>query len=305
MKIICIGDQHIAGRHLQISIDALRNTVNYCLQSDVDLIVLMGDILDRHDDVKLSLLKIAIDFIKILSTHPKAKVVVLIGNHDRVNNKDTFSDIHPFMGIERSNNLFIINKPLQMNNMLFVPYVPVNKFYSSLQAMNINPDKFDLVFAHQEFKDAIDYFGKATEEWNGNLLISGHIHEYGYKKSNLLYTGSLYQISYGEDEKKGILHGEFIDGKFNHVQIPMTQMMKNIHRINTSDIKLVTNSDTYVVEGSAEEVMMLKRKMKHMKNVKFIIKPEHKHLTTKRFDDMFIESLTEKNLLDLARSIFV
>lgn len=310
MNIVCVGDQHIARRHLPTSLDALGNVVKYCFaHSDLDLIVLMGDILDRHDDMKQSLLRIAIDFVEALINHPSAIIVVLIGNHDRINNRDIFSNIHPFMGMKDvPGKLYFAYRPISLTikqkKLLFVPYVPPNMFMSSLQKEGIDASSYDLIFAHQEFKDAIGPFGTAEEEWHGPLLISGHIHEYGYKKPNLLYTGSLYQISHGEDANKGILHGRF-DQTFEHSLIPMTAMMKVTKKLNISQLSEINHSDHFIVEGTSDEVTLARSHLKGMSNVRYIINGVNRQKRKITFDEIFTEELQKKGLLEVAKTILV
>lgn len=170
IRFYAIGDVHISDRHLSMSKEAMANTVKHIKSSisngnNIDIIVVMGDTLDKHDNMKISHKDMAIKFFRELSEIKTT--IVLIGNHDRPNNKDWMSNLHPFMGIEEEldkarnhmtkeierltklgvpkdklhivppKNLYFIAKPrvLRIQNkypILFMPYVPPGRFIEAI-----------------------------------------------------------------------------------------------------------------------------------------------------------------------------
>lgn len=298
IRFQAIGDPHISKRHLNLSQEAIAGTLKlFEKRPDVDIVTIMGDILDRHDDVKLTFQRMAIDWIRKLvaiadkeekQNGRKIVIAVLIGNHDRPSNQDFFSEIHPFMGMEDiSGRLLIVNKPKAVavngSKILFMPYVPPGRFIEGFNAylgemhkasrwLSIKSIKdFSLIFAHQEFEGAP--YGPITslkgDKWPKEFptVISGHIHSRMWLQENILYTGSLYPITTAESNDKGVICGEYdpdthkID--FKTTRVVMSQ--KTIIRLNAKDadgIREMVNLDRentkYIVQGTSEEIASVK-----------------------------------------------
>lgn len=264
IRFIAIGDPHIAKRHLALSQEAMDNSLKLVQENakNIDMVVVMGDILDRHDDVKLTYMKMARDWIIALS---KVKMtIVLMGNHDRPSNQDIFSDIHPFMDVKDvDKTLYIVDKPkaIALNRfkagekdarpqgknhwlVLFMPYLPPGTFQDSFQryldAMHKTGgwkqvqsiESFDLIFAHQEFKGAPygPIISTKGDPWPDHypFVISGHIHTRTYVGDNIYYTGSLYPTNISESRDKGLILGTFYpDRRSLETQvIPVVQQVR-------------------------------------------------------------------------------
>ena len=130
IPFIAIGDPHISDRHMSMTIEALNNAYEVVnKRRDVTFVVVMGDVFDRHNNVKLEHMKIAFDWLRKISSI--TRTYVLVGNHDRVHNKDFLSSIHPYMGLA-SDKLHIIDKPHircgERYKVCFMPYVPPGRF---------------------------------------------------------------------------------------------------------------------------------------------------------------------------------
>lgn len=295
LRFHAIGDPHISKRHIGLSMEAIENTIKYINKNpNVHFIVIMGDILDTHDESKLTLQRIAIDWINRLSE--KIHTIVLIGNHDRPSNMDMFSETHPFMGMKDiPGKLTIVNKPKALiikgedtkpHTVLFMPYVPPGKFISGFNLFLDQMHKvgkwksirgigdFPLVFAHQEFKGApygpvVSTKGDVWPDTYGQI-ISGHIHTRIRLTNNIYYTGSLYPITTAESNDKGIVTCTYnsstrkLDTKV--VRIVMSQ--KAIYRIKASDsdavmemIALDRENTKYIVQGTSDELASIKHQV--------------------------------------------
>lgn len=313
IRFHAIGDPHIAKRHLNLSMEAINGTIKLLeKRPDVDLVVIMGDILDNHDDAKLTFQRIAIDWInKLVATAEeqekkndrKIVIAVLIGNHDRPNNQDCFSDIHPFMGIQDiPNRLYIVNKPKAVSingtKVLFMPYLPPGKFQEGFNAyleavhkigkwMNIKSIKdFPLIFAHQEFEGAV--YGPTCsskgDKWPKDfpLVISGHIHTRAWLQDNIFYTGSLYPITMAESNDKGVICGEFFPDtkKMEYKTVRVVVSQKNVIHLTADDqdgiremICLDRENTKYVLECTATERASILEKIGEKKlNIAFDIR---------------------------------
>ena len=99
MRILAIGDPHFKTTNIKESTEMVNAIYNLLEkeQDNLDFIIVMGDILDRHETIHVNPLTLAVKFLLTLAT--KKKTYVLIGNHDRPNNSDFLSDYHPFVGL--------------------------------------------------------------------------------------------------------------------------------------------------------------------------------------------------------------
>ena len=96
-----------------------------------DFAVLLGDILDTHETVHIGPFCRAITFMEQLSKLVP-QLFVIVGNHDRPNNTVYLTDEHPFAACKSWENTTIVDKVIEWNNYLFVPYVQVGRFNEAL-----------------------------------------------------------------------------------------------------------------------------------------------------------------------------
>lgn len=308
IKFHAIGDVHIADRHMAMCDEAMAKVIVLIeKRPDVHLVVIMGDILDRHNNVKLTHQRKAINWIHDMHERCKQNNIVLaviIGNHDRPNNQDCFSDIHPFMGIQDvANSLYIVSKPkaivINEQKILLMPYVSPGRFMEGFNAYMNGMHKqnlwrtihsikdFHLVFGHQECKGAP--YGPVVstigDEWplDYPMLISGHIHTRIKLQENLLYTGSLYPITVSEGSDKGAITGTYRPSD-RHLEFKVLRVVtsqKKIERIAANEIigvtamRVIPDANTkYVVSGTAEEVAAVKQQMHGIGvNVAYDVRP--------------------------------
>lgn len=199
--VLCIGDLHFKDSNAAL-MDSLEERLHTHLVPKPDFIVLLGDTLDRYNDVKTTTLCRATRFIARLLT--VADVYLLIGNHDRRNNDVFLTEEHPFLGHKSIPRLTVVDKPvmrsINAHNFLFVPYVHAGRFAEAI------PDcrGCTAIFAHQEFRGSVSK--DEGDEWplDYPLVISGHIHEYSHLQTNVIYTGSPLQHTPIESPDKSI-----------------------------------------------------------------------------------------------------
>lgn len=214
LRVLCIGDVHIKINNIKESKSLIENILQRIVEVSPDLIVVMGDILDRHESIHVVPRTIATKFLIKLSE--LKKTYVLIGNHDRPNNSDFLSDYHPFVGVDRE-NLIICDKVIQDQigdrKFLFVPYVYPGRFIEAIQTLRAEPvsewiQSINCIFAHQEFYGTSMGVVVSTvgDKWplEYPYIISGHIHDYCRPQSNIVYIGTPHQNAFGESENKTI-----------------------------------------------------------------------------------------------------
>lgn len=200
-NLLIIGDTHFKKYDCEFDVPPKYYNKNTYL-------VLLGDILHTHDKIDMFCLKSAISFIEEMSLH-FLKVIIIIGNHDRPNNKVFCEkDVHPFNGLSHNKKVIIVDVPIIFDEMLFVPYVEDGRFMECLEKYDmiktIEDKSIKVVFAHQNFKNAKFnelIVSDCTEEYplHFPLCISGHIHVEQTVQSNLKYCG--YRCLYSLNKK--------------------------------------------------------------------------------------------------------
>lgn len=226
---------------------------------EIQSIVVLGDVMDRHGILHQKpyhqACKFLFDLSKIKHTY------CLIGNHDFDNPSRYLPENHPFKVMTWSGvpSLTIVDRPMKINNVMFVPYVPPGSFQRALEEEG-GIDGVGLIFAHQEFRGCrmgrivsesgdpwpMDGFGKHP------YIVSGHIHDYQKVGENIMYTGTPIQVNFGEGEKRGVC---IFKGSFKESGLPdivETEWLKiNIPRKITRTIHL-DNLDDWAGKRFAE-----------------------------------------------------
>jgi UDP-2,3-diacylglucosamine pyrophosphatase LpxH len=182
-------------------------------------IVVMGDVLDKHEKINTSHQNEAIDWFMELVECITGDVFVLVGNHDMINNHQVCNERgHWMYGIKGIHpRLHIVDKPVVMYNCVFCPYIPPGTFHRTVCEYIDTNALIDVhgYFAHQEFLNAsmesfISVDGDRVE-WlqDGQWIVSGHIHTSQWIKNTsgipkVYYTGSSLQQSMGDTAPKTI-----------------------------------------------------------------------------------------------------
>ena len=224
-RVLVIGDPHFKVSNIRETNLMTERIVDLAKERKPDLIVCLGDILDRHETIHVTPLVKATAFLHRLRLI--APLVAIIGNHDRPNNSTYLTDEHPFSGLKHWKNTTIVDQGADIrikgHRFIFVPYVPPGRFLEAIKSFvtEDNPEDPDFlsnvtcVFAHQEFLGA--KMGAIRSEigdpWplNYPYVISGHIHDYDQLSSNILYTGTPIQHAFGDRDDKTVSWVEWPD----------------------------------------------------------------------------------------------
>jgi DNA repair exonuclease SbcCD nuclease subunit len=262
---LIIGDPHFKISNIRETTLMTASILNIAKERQPTFIVVLGDILDRHESVHVTPLTRATRFLADLKDI--APTYVLIGNHDLKNNKQFLSDEHPFVAVKKwkdnghevpegqeghdgvhklTHPLYLIDTTTitTINNQVFtfVPYVPPSRFLEALNYVE-GWKNSTCIFAHQEFKGC--QMGALTsvegDEWNVTypLVISGHIHDYQKIGPNILYPGTPIQHTYGDRRDKSISLVKFHrDNEYSYSEerIPLGIPIKHIVRITCSEV---------------------------------------------------------------------
>lgn len=212
VKVIVIGDPHIKVNNLREAKLLVERSVEMVKRVKPHFVVCLGDLLDKHETIHEGPFNLAIEFMKQLSE--LCMTFLIVGNHDYCNNTQFLSTRHPYNALKKWKNFVVVDSVKVYHpegndgpEFVFVPYTEPGRF---LEALNYYTmwEMADCIFAHQEFYGAKmgSIVSKEGDKWDEDfpLVVSGHIHEYGWLQSNILYTGSAMQHSFGENDDKRI-----------------------------------------------------------------------------------------------------
>jgi predicted phosphodiesterase len=219
--ILAIGDPHFkADNTLQTS--KMKEEVALIISKTptIDAVVVLGDILHRHDKIDLHCLKRSIDFLRGIRTELDKltsrdghirPLWIIIGNHDRPNNSTFLTDDHAFGALDEWNDTVVAHTVLveeagkKGDLFALVPYVAPGRFEEALGGPHwktriTGGETLSGVFAHQEFKGVRT--GMCTSSLgdiypkDAPICISGHIHDEQWVGKNVHYPGTPYELGW-------------------------------------------------------------------------------------------------------------
>ena len=262
MSICIIGDPHFKKTNKKETDILVEDAINLVRERKPDFTVILGDVYDEAEYVYYGCILRVTRFIMELKA--LVPVYILVGNHDRPNNRVYLTDEHPFGDYKEIEGVTIIERCHTMEwrgkKICMMPYVQNNLFHRACQDCNINIMDYDLFFCHQEFRycDTNLITGSECDEWNPKypFNISGHIHKKQLIGHNLFYPGTPYQVNFNEDTDKGIyLMDENIEFEQFELRIPKKIEIKIDHRDIDSLLDVdQTSSLKITISGPREEI---------------------------------------------------
>lgn len=214
MKVLVIGDMHLKVQTMGTMVEARESILNLTRELKPDYVALIGDQLDGHDTLKLACLAVPTEFVTSLAEY--AKVIMLVGNHDMLNNQQYCSDYHAFTSMKSIPNLLVVDKPIVCNPdacgtepaLICTPFLPKGSFCRGMD--EFLPSEWQdwrqrtadaVLLAHQEFRGAIINMAPSTKgdayEAGWPRVFSGHIHERHTVGENVHYVGTPWSTSFG------------------------------------------------------------------------------------------------------------
>ena len=239
LTALVIGDPHFKVSNTVDTNEMTQQMIDYAKSKTLDFIVVLGDVLDRHEHIHMIPLVKSVAFLKALQDI--APLYLIIGNHDRKNNKVYLTEEHPFTALKYWDNTTVIDTVQKViikdKPFTFLPYVAPGLFQQALDEVEWQDSL--CLFCHQEFKGAQMGAFKSVEgdEWSEDnpYIISGHIHDYQLIQNNILYLGTPIQHSFGDNPKKKIGLFTFTTPIKNHEDLVWEKvklnlrLKKNIH----------------------------------------------------------------------------
>jgi len=288
IKVLTIGDPHFKTSNTIESEEFTNKLLEVAKKINPDIIVCLGDILDRHETIHVSPLMRATECLKKLSEI--SKLYAIIGNHDRPNNSNYLTDEHPFNALKHWPNTNIIDKVVVDNvkgyKFVFAPYVPPGRFMEALETVDKALENTCAIFAHQEFYGA--KMGVITSLIGDNwpleypLVISGHIHDYDELQSNIFYVGTPMQHAFGDRSDKGLsLFTFYTNGHYDHERIDLQLTKRIIVYLTPSEVATYEPPEKFlvklVIQGSTAEIKPLMKTAKIKELTKKGIKISYKY----------------------------
>lgn len=214
-------------------------------------VVLLGDIFHDHANVDLSVFSSCMKFLELLAIKC-TKLIIILGNHDRISNKDECSDVHIFHGLSRA-NVHIISKPTIIDGVMYVPFVKEGSFIQCIRTHVTETDfkNVRLVYAHQELKGVKlteHIISRSKDVWPEDcpLLISGHIHTKQWVAKNIFYPGTPISHDFGDLGEKYVhlINSELQITDINIVSVPRRIKLSVT---NISDVSGLTRGNYYKI----------------------------------------------------------
>lgn len=245
--VVLIGDLHIKSSN-KLEIDILLNdTITLIKERNEDTVIILGDTLDSNEKINMHCFMRVEIFIRELAK--LANVYVLIGNHDRANNKVFLTKEHVFGPFKDIQNVFIVDDHIMTITwkglkIALVPYVPNGKLMKAFKICGLNVKDFDLVCHHSEVANCSinKLSGSKCDIWEPDypLAIGGHIHSFEIVANNMIYIGTPMQHCFGESpENKGIF---ILDENLELELIELNIPKKITIKIDYKDISTVVIS---------------------------------------------------------------
>lgn len=272
VSAIVIGDPHFKVsnvRETDAMVEAIIRTVT---ERQPDIIVVLGDVLDRHEVIHVSPLTRAVTFLARLKD--VAPTYVLIGNHDLKNNRQFLSEEHPFTALKHwGPRMTVVDSTIRViikeQAFVFVPYVPPGSFGRALTYSRGDWMTATTIFGHQEIRGAQmgAIVSTAGDEWPlaNPYLVLGHIHDYHELQPNVLYVGTPIQHAFGDRHDKTISYFTFNSPTSRaHERIDLGLPRKHIVRINCAEVSTYVPKENcelkIIISGTSGEIKAI---MKH------------------------------------------
>ena len=250
---LTIGDPHFRIDNIQEVELFVDRVEELAISRKCDYIVCLGDLLHTHERIHTIPLNKAYDFIRRMSII--APTIVLVGNHDYIQNQQFLTENHWMNAMKVWKNVQIVDKIVRIDGgIYFCPYVPNGRFIEAMNTYEGWMDDGVCIFAHQEFygckMGAIVSVEGDKWDLEAPFVVSGHIHSKQTPQANIYYTGSALQHAFGESEKNTVSIVT-IDGLSRNIEdIDLLLPRKKIVYLNMNQI------DSFTVPNTSDDIKL-------------------------------------------------
>lgn len=225
MRIGVYTDPHITRKinylpdRTQNIVDTLRDMYGIFSRHNVSKVVCCGDFFDKAR-ILSSDMKLVSTVMEVLE-NSGLETVVLSGNHDFGDSKDSIADILNILPNVRTVSKFDCER-IQGVDLIYVPY-GCTLAEESVSGRNI-------VFSHEEYAGMIiNTLGtksrstKTIDKYNGRLVVNGHIHRFS-QDTGFLNLGTCIPTKFGELESGSLPCVAIIDtDNLKYILEPLTE----------------------------------------------------------------------------------
>lgn len=279
-NVLIVGDLHLGNNKnnpifLQTALDYARWIDKLCYSENIDTIVQLGDVFHNRETTHSIVIDCAYNFFKILE---KYDIHIVSGNHDALYNN--VSDVNSLKLLSRWPNITVHEKVTTIGDLCFCGW---GTKLEDIPDSKIIFGHFDIKgFQMSSFKISEHGFSASDLMNKCQLLMSGHYHKPQvrfYDKKPLIYTGSAYQLNWGEsgeDKYSYILNTETLE--YRPVENKISPRFEYIK--NEKDLEKVKNNFVSIEIENVEEVAEVVAKHKALGAID--IKTSYKQIEYKR-----------------------
>jgi len=187
MRHLIVGDPHYTVDELKDCEKLMSLVLEQVRSGGVDSVILLGDLHHTHAITHVAATEFWIRSLRAVSAF--VPTVVLLGNHDMPNgsyrgasglDRPQSHALMPYA--EVSTNIFIVDRPMTLWDMAFMPYVDSEEAFLSGVNLLKEESGAEVLFCHQTFNGAQyenGFFAKdgfSIEKVPMMQIISGHVH---------------------------------------------------------------------------------------------------------------------------------
>lgn len=196
MNTLFVGDPHLKLNMLNESKSFLDQLKAHIASSNYDSILIAGDLFDSFAVIRSEIMAMWSNFLlEVGRTH---KVICLVGNHDLAG---AHGGSHALEAFKAYPGVVIVDAPLAVNNMVFVPFYRDN---AQFEAYCRSLPNGTILFCHQsfngcQFENGMYDPGGADPKAVAHLqaVVSGHVHKF-QTFENIVYPGTPFQHSFAD-----------------------------------------------------------------------------------------------------------
>lgn len=278
--ILCVGDLHLGVNKnnplfFKTALHYADWLVTICQKKNIDTIVQLGDVFHNREMIHLPALNAASEFFDKLKDY---NIHVIVGNHDALYNN--ISDVNSLKLLSRWPNITIHEKVSTIDDICFCGW---GTKLEDIPNCKIIFGHFDIKGFEMSALKISEHGFTASDLMNKcELLMSGHYHKPQvrfYNKKPLVYTGSAYQLSWGEsgeDKYAYILNTKTLE--YKPVENKISPRFEYIR--SEKDLEKAKNNFVSIEVENVEEITGVITKHKALGAID--VKTSHKPLQYKK-----------------------
>lgn len=246
-SVIFIGDCHFKISNIVRCEKMIKSILDYVDKILPDAVIFLGDLLNDHGVAYQQPFDLACKFLVKMSE--RCLTLLALGNHEMLNPGEFLTDKHFYFGLSKIPNLVIVDYPKKLkighHHFAVVPFVQPGRFMEALYKIFENDEEIktmDCIVGHQEIRGAPmgPIVSESPDIWKADfpILVLGHIHMHCIVQNNAIYIGSPMQVSFTEEENKGIYHFIFEeDGTHTMTKLPIKIPVKRVFKLTAEELK--------------------------------------------------------------------